>query len=709
LDTTGSITPFDAEVNVQAGGSANGGVTEIPVYDLQEWDVRITLESTESTHALRRGSDDFILKLHDVCWDLPLTAPLLTKNVFTMILWHQDDNNVARDLPNIDPANELKFTTGWVDTYCGGATYVLELVTADMTTAKAIEVDGAGVAIDITAELNAKLLNTHAANGSDLSFTGYFDSTDWVNPSTGEGTWTMRIKATVGTADATNSASLQTRGNSGTFKSIYSANFDIVVVNPCISSQVSDIVFAPLVQDTQTPPIDYLEARVNAGEAAQLRTYADPAISKNTFPSSDGVSFCGNRLHYIADYKTATDTYDNYVLLHPSYAQRNSLYFKSLGTTPDTFEIKLDPTTELDLGLYHYAVIIELEDYPKATWPLVTREEKRFDVKINPCKLTTLEAGSYTSKVEYIVGNPRKGVPFTFTQAPCNYDGTYFMTLQNGGSSPSFVTQLDRFPIYDMYTVDESHVGNYTMRVTIILDNLQAFADLDPGMEDYVTNVNDPSTYQGSGTLLYTSYIDFDMEIKPPESDYQEPDNTPPYLLPPPVDFYVEVGTYKQFYLGEAIDQEAVNQTVVVEVDYTSAKKLINYDDVTRMFTIYESVTEDINIGFYDLTITIYDNFDTVVIDEYIECEDRTDFATDAQADACEDRERGETVYNIKMEVRKKFEVGDVFVPPTVTEIIYEYQGQVFDLGNTTLEDVYGNVAVVGIVDEFNTILSLAI
>jgi len=61
------------------------------------------------------------------------------------------------------------------------------------------------------------------------------------------------------------------------------------------------------------------------------------------------------------------------------------------------------------------------------------------------------------------------------------------------------------------------------------------------------------------------------------------------------------------------------------------------------------------------------------------------------------------------MEVRKKFEVGDVFVPPTVTEIIYEYQGQVFNLGNTTLEDVYGNVAVVGIVDENNTIKSLAI
>jgi hypothetical protein len=394
--------------------------------------------------------------------------------------------------------------------------------------------------------------------------------------------------------------------------------------------------------------------------------------------------------------------------LHPSYAQRNSLYFKSLGTSPESYEIKLDPTQELDLGLYQYAVVIELEDYPSTTYTDIITEKKNFEVRINPCKITTLTAGSYTSKVEYIVGNRRKSVPFTFTQAPCAYDGTYTMTYQSGATAPSFVTQLERFPIFDMYTVDENHVGNYTMRITIVTDNLAAFANLDPSMEDYVTNVNDPSTYQGTGTLIYTSYIDFDMEILPPESDYEEPDNTPPYLLPPPVDFYVEVGEYKQFYLGDVMDQEAKNQTITVEVEYTSASKLINYDDVKRTFTIYDSVTSDINIGFYDLKITIYDNFDTVEIEDYIECKDRT-FTTQALEDACEERKRGETVYNIKMEVRKKFEVGDVFIPPTVTEIIYEYQGQVYDLGNTTLEDVYTNVAVVGIVDESNEIKSLAI
>lgn len=208
LATTSSITPFDAEVEVQAGGTANGGTTEIPVYDQQEWDVRITLESTYSTHANRRGSDDFILKLRDVCWDLPLTAPLMTKDAgtYTLILWHED-NVASRDIPQIDSSNKLKFTTGWVDTYCGGATYELELVTADATTAKATEVDGSGNLIDLSAALNARLPNTHAADGSNLDFSGFFDSTDWVNPSTGIGTWVVRVKATVGTADTTNNVS----------------------------------------------------------------------------------------------------------------------------------------------------------------------------------------------------------------------------------------------------------------------------------------------------------------------------------------------------------------------------------------------------------------------------------------------------------------------------------------------------------------------
>lgn len=50
------------------------------------------------------------------------------------------------------------------------------------------------------------------------------------------------------------------------------------------------------------------------------------------------------------------------------------------------------------------------------------------------------------------------------------------------------------------------------------------------------------------------------------------------------------------------------------------------------------------------------------------------------------------------MEVRKKFEAGEVYIPPDASEVVYEYDGQVFEL-NVTLAFIYGNVLQDGIVD----------
>ena len=81
--TASSILPFDARVNVLATDYT---------YDQESWPLKITLESTYSTHANRRGSDDFTLELKDVCWDLPLTAPVMTASEYTLYLW---DSNVS--------------------------------------------------------------------------------------------------------------------------------------------------------------------------------------------------------------------------------------------------------------------------------------------------------------------------------------------------------------------------------------------------------------------------------------------------------------------------------------------------------------------------------------------------------------------------------------------------------------------------------------
>ena len=64
------------------------------------------------------------------------------------------------------------------------------------------------------------------------------------------------------------------------------------------------------------------------------------------------------------------------------------------------------------------------------------------------------------------------------------------------------------------------------------------FAELDPDMDDFIGDVNNPqSTYAGAGDLTYTASFSFDLEVLPPESDYEEADNTPPFLMPPPGNF----------------------------------------------------------------------------------------------------------------------------------------------------------------------------
>jgi hypothetical protein len=198
----------------------------------------------------------------------------------------------------------------------------------------------------------------------------------------------------------------------------------------------------------------------------------------------------------------------------------------------------LDPTEDLDLGRYEYAIIIEMEDYPSTLfstdYPSVVREEKLFEVKINPCLVSTLEVASYFEKVEYIVGNRQKSIAYTFGQEPCDYLGTYTIKDEDGSDAPDFINQLERYPIFDIYTESEDHVGNYTLEITVVLDNVALFADLDPAMDDYISDVNDPLDSQPS--LVYTATFEFDLEVFPPESEYEEPDNTPPYLLPPPTD-----------------------------------------------------------------------------------------------------------------------------------------------------------------------------
>ena len=162
-------------------------VTQDYTYDQESWALRITLESTYSTSANRAGSDDFTLELRDVCWDLPLTAPVMTATDYTLYLWDADASTGTSisDVITIDTA----MTISWSDQeYCGGFSYNITLISTEANSAKAQELDADGVLItdeQIETEINAIWVNTY----DTLTLDGYPDSTDWIDTSTGIGTW----------------------------------------------------------------------------------------------------------------------------------------------------------------------------------------------------------------------------------------------------------------------------------------------------------------------------------------------------------------------------------------------------------------------------------------------------------------------------------------------------------------------------------------
>ena len=85
-------------------------------------------------------------------------------------------------------------------------------------------------------------------------------------------------------------------------------------------------------------------------------------------------------------------------------------------------------------------------------------------------------------------------------------------------------------------------------------------------MDDYIADINNPPS-----DLLYTVTFEFDIEIKEPESEYEEADNTNPYLLPAPVSQIVEIGAEKtEYFLGNIYDNEIKNQTVTMTVEIES-------------------------------------------------------------------------------------------------------------------------------------------
>lgn len=253
--------PFDARVNV---------VTQDYSYDQESWNLRIAVESTYSTSANRIGSDDFTLELRDICWDVPTVAPTTTETEYTVYLW-DDSSDPISEVMELDTNMDLG--TGWdADSdYCGGFTYTIALVTADSNAPIVTREDSDGnypTDAELEARLNELFTATVATDGT-VTFEGYVtegytsseDATQWVDATTGIGTWIINIQGTVGNVDDNSGTWDTTRGDSGVFttNTAVTADFTLQINNPCISSQVDDISLLP---DDYGSDVPTLEARI---------------------------------------------------------------------------------------------------------------------------------------------------------------------------------------------------------------------------------------------------------------------------------------------------------------------------------------------------------------------------------------------------------------------------------------------------------------
>ena len=118
------------------------------------------------------------------------------------------------------------------------------------------------------------------------------------------------------------------------------------------------------------------------------------------------------------------------------------------------------------------------------------------------------------------------------------------------------------------------------------------------------------------------------------------------------------------------------------------AKKFVEWSDLNNLLIFRPQEADSLDVGYYDISIKVEDNFATAVIEDYVECEDRV-FATDALRDQCKDRENAVVYYNITLHLKEKDDPDNVQVLPEAELVVDLYEGRVYDLGDQTLDDVY--------------------
>jgi len=216
-------------------------------YDLEEWNMNLVMASRESTHANREGSEDFKLTLLDLCWDMVLTAPSSADAVYD--LW-QSYQHPFTSLAN---SNEQA---------CYGFTHELIYVAGPFDS-MAHPTDPLLIGPDLTLHF------TQGAGTFDATHTDF----EWL------GVHTFKIKGTNG--------NLATANNRKLYKSSYTADFTITILNPCETSIVQD------------EPLQNFEIGVKSGIPETW--YYDNNKDSASVTYGDGYDKCGPRVHYITN------------------------------------------------------------------------------------------------------------------------------------------------------------------------------------------------------------------------------------------------------------------------------------------------------------------------------------------------------------------------------------------------------------------------
>ena len=199
----------------------------------------------------------------------------MTGTEYSVYLWDDASDPISED---IELATNMELGATWSDqSYCGGFTYTIEVVTPDPDAPITTRVDPVTGLTPTNDELTAVLNSFYTNSFSNGDGTGVVtmagfvthgfisgeEASDWVNPTNGIGSWVIKIVGTVGNVDT----GLTSRGDSGLFTTnvAETTQFTLQINNPCVSSQIDDIFLIP---DDYGAGIPTLEARVNPGVAA---------------------------------------------------------------------------------------------------------------------------------------------------------------------------------------------------------------------------------------------------------------------------------------------------------------------------------------------------------------------------------------------------------------------------------------------------------